>query len=402
MSSSYCALFARAGARSLALACGLGWFSFASYGLAVVLAVEAAAGSFAVAGAAVGALSAGSALLAPLRGRFVDRRGPVAVADLAPAHGAALAILVAGCATSQPSWFLVVFAGLAGTVTPPLIATARALWPAVSGPDLTRTGHAVNAALGDAALVAGPAITAALAALTSPALALGVLAAGATAGAAIVARTPGPAAPTGTQTTPRSFWGLLRESGGLRTIAVCEMAIGVSLGALDVAAPAIAAESGAAELGAVPLSAFAVGSLAASLWSGAGRLRRTPGWRYVAGVSALAAVMPLCLVAETLGALSVVLLGAGVTFGLLNVAVFELLEAVVVSDRAVEAFTWLTTSGGVGIAAGAAGAGRLSDRAASDALVLVAFPAVIAAVMAAARRPTLRPTTAKAGPPRDR
>ena len=68
MSSTYRALFRRAEARSVALSCGLGWLSFAGYGLAIVLAVEAATGSFAVAGATVAAFSAGSALLAPLRG----------------------------------------------------------------------------------------------------------------------------------------------------------------------------------------------------------------------------------------------------------------------------------------------------------------------------------------------
>jgi MFS family permease len=63
----------------------LGWLSFGGYGLAIVLAVESATGSFVVAGAAVAAFSAGSALLAPVRGRFVDRRGPRALAYLAVA-----------------------------------------------------------------------------------------------------------------------------------------------------------------------------------------------------------------------------------------------------------------------------------------------------------------------------
>ncbi|MDX6673414.1 MAG: hypothetical protein QOH11_832, partial [Solirubrobacteraceae bacterium] len=90
MSLSYCALFARTGTRAVALSCVLGWLSFAGYGLAIVLAVEAATGSFAVAGGAVAAFSAGSALFAPLRGRFVDRRGPRALAYFAPVHAAGL------------------------------------------------------------------------------------------------------------------------------------------------------------------------------------------------------------------------------------------------------------------------------------------------------------------------
>ena len=127
--SWYRALFARRGARTVALSCALGWLSFSSYGLAIVLAVQAATGSFAVAGAAVGAFSAGSALLAPARGRFVDRRGPRAVACFAGPHAAALTLLVAGCAASQRSGLLVAAAALAGASVPPLIATARSLWP---------------------------------------------------------------------------------------------------------------------------------------------------------------------------------------------------------------------------------------------------------------------------------
>src|SRR3954449_1012548 len=96
--STYRALLARPGARALALACGLGWLSFGSYGLAVVLAVHAASGSFAASGAAVAAFSAGSGLLAPVRGRFVDARGPRALGLFAPVHAAGLALLVLGCA----------------------------------------------------------------------------------------------------------------------------------------------------------------------------------------------------------------------------------------------------------------------------------------------------------------
>jgi len=168
--SSYRALLARTGARAVAFSCALGWLSFSSYGLAIVLAVQAATGSFAVAGAAVGAFSAGAALLAPVRGRFVDRRGPRAVAVFAAPHAAALALLVLGCAASHSAALLVASAALAGACVPPLIATARSLWPAVAGPQLARAGHALNAVLGDLARVAGPALTGALAALPLGAL----------------------------------------------------------------------------------------------------------------------------------------------------------------------------------------------------------------------------------------
>src|SRR3954471_269827 len=186
--STYRALLARPGARALALACGLGWLSFGSYGLAVVLAVHAASGSFAAAGAAVAAFSAGSGLLAPLRGRFVDARGRRALAVFAPVHAAGLVLLVAGCAAGWSRPALVAVAGVAGATCPPLIATARSVWPGVAGPELAQAAHAVNAALGDVAMVVGPAVVGAVAGLVSPAFALAAMIPGPAIGALIVAR----------------------------------------------------------------------------------------------------------------------------------------------------------------------------------------------------------------------
>src|SRR3954464_7208411 len=119
--STYRALLARPGARALALACGRGWRSFGSYGLAIVLAVHAASGSFAAAGAAVAAFSAGSGLLAPVRGRLLDARGPRALALVAPVHAGGLALLVLGCVAGWSDPLVVVVAGVAGATCPPLI-----------------------------------------------------------------------------------------------------------------------------------------------------------------------------------------------------------------------------------------------------------------------------------------
>ncbi|HVF78990.1 MAG TPA: MFS transporter [Solirubrobacteraceae bacterium] len=381
--SSYRALLARPGARAVALSCGLGWLSFSSYGLAIVLAVHSASGSFAVAGAAIGAFSAGSALLAPARGRFVDRRGPRTVALFAAPHAAALALLVAGCTASRSAPLLVASAALAGACVPPLIATARSLWPVVAGPRLARTGHAFNAVLGDLAQVAGPALTGVLAALASPLVALGVLVPGAAAGALVLARIA--PLPVGRSVPPAAgsrVLGLLRDSTGLRILVACELALGLALGAIEVAAPVIAAGAGSPALAALPLALFAVGSVALSLWSGTGRARGTATARYLAGTVLLAAVLPVCVVVPTLPGISVVLLVGGAGFGLLTVALFELLDRVDAGARAVEALTWLTTAQGAGMAAGAAGAGALAGAGATSVLVLAALAGAIAAVVA--------------------
>jgi MFS family permease len=162
MLSSYRALLARAGARRLALSCGLGWLSFSGYSLAIVLAAHAASGSFAAGGAAVAGFSAGAGLLAPVRGRLLDRAGPAMLSYFAAAHAAAATLLILVCATPHSTALLIGTAAVTGAAAPPLIATARAVWTRIAGPELVTTAHALNAALGDGAQILSPALVGAV------------------------------------------------------------------------------------------------------------------------------------------------------------------------------------------------------------------------------------------------
>jgi len=389
MLSSYRALLGRDRARSLAVACGLGWLSFSGYGLAIILAVHAGTHSFAEAGAAVAAFSVGSGLLAPSRGRSIDRRGPRALGYLAVGHLLGSGLLLIGCSGGHRAWLVFPGAALAGTFAPPIIATARSMWTDVAGPDLARTGHALNAALADAAQIASPALTGVLALLVSPSAALATLVVGAATAAWLLAGRDRPTKSRSSVPVAHRVWGVLRESAGLRTILACDFAIGGWLGGLEVTVIAVAASAGTPELGALPLASSAVGSIAVSLWSGTHRSSQSAGSRYVMGSVMVAAVLPLTLLAQSVGPIAAILVLAGAGVGLLNVAVFELLDHVVPHDRATEAFTWLTTSQAAGTAVGAAGAGRLAQTDSTAALLLVIAFAVLASAIALARRSAL-------------
>lgn len=383
---SYRALMARSWAPTLALSCALGWLSFSAYGLALVLTVEAETGSFSTAGYAVAAFSAGAALLAPARGRLIDERGPRVILYLVPVHAIGIAVIVHGSLMPAAAPVLVAGSGLAGASAPPLIATARAVWPRVAGPELTRAAHGLNAALGDLTQMAGPALTGAVAALASPRIALVTLALGVVASAGLLSTVPAPGL---TRTIPARGWGVLAESRGLRTLAIGELGLGLSFGALEVALPAAAADRGGAELAAVALTAFAATSLAASLGSGVAGEAHSSRTRYLGGMAVVGCSLLLCPLGGSIAALAAVLAAAGFGYGLLSVAAFELLDDVASENRGVEAFTWLTTSGGAGLAAGAVGAAGVVGTG-GDALTAAALPAAGAAILTAWRRKTLR------------
>jgi hypothetical protein len=379
---TYGVLLRRNGAAWLALVCALAWLALSGYTFAVILAVRAATGSFADAGGVVAVFSLAVAVLAPIRGRAIDTRGPRALAGFGLLH-----LLTGG----------VMVAAAAGASAAPVIATARTLWTEVAGPDLAHTGHALNAALSDAAVLLGPAIVAGLAAVLSPAIALavviGAICGSAWAVAALAARLRArqPIEPRrAAGGSSAGFWGPLRASAGLRTLVIAELPVGMWLGGLDIAVIAIAARHGSAELGAIPLVASAVGSLTASLASGTAKRQVLAARRYLIGSVIAVLTLPLALIHPSLATISATLVFTGVGFGLLNVAAYEILDDVVQADSQTEAFTWLTTTNAAGIAIGTAVVGRVTSTGTSTALLVVIVFALIAAATAAARQPTLR------------
>lgn len=392
MLSSYRALLGRAGARPLMVACAVSWLSYSGYGLAVVLTVQHTTRSFALAGVAVAVESLGAGALAPFRGRLVDRRGSRALRHLAAGHVLAAALLLAGCASGRHA-LLLIGAALLGASSPPLIATARSLWADIAGPQQAHTGHALNAALSDAAQVGSPAFVAAVSLAVSPAAALGILVLGVPVAAVLMSNevltlSVSPRSPS---RTGRDVWGVLRGSAGLRTLMASDLMTGAWLAGLEIAVTAVAASKGLAELGAVPLVASALGSIGMSLSAGGRPLPGIPAHRYLAGALIVAVALPMTLLASSIAEIAAVLVVAGAGVGLLNVALFELLDVVSPGDRRTEAFTWLTTASATGSAVGASVSGRLAQVNVTASLLLVVGLAFLGLAIAVAWRRTLAP-----------
>src|SRR3954471_9373862 len=117
--AAYRRLLARAGVPRLLAAATLGRLPFGMAGLAILLLVRDAGGSYATAGLAAGAYGLGLGATGPLLARLTHRRGPGPI--VVPAVLAAAAVLAALPLVARIGpGLLVPFSLLAGACTPPL------------------------------------------------------------------------------------------------------------------------------------------------------------------------------------------------------------------------------------------------------------------------------------------
>src|SRR3954470_12286494 len=102
------------------------------YGLAILLLVRDANGSFAVAGCVVGAFGLANALGAVVQGRLMDRLGqPRVLRPVAAAHGLALVALVVAAARGAPAEALALCAFAGGAFLPQVPSAMRSVWSAL-------------------------------------------------------------------------------------------------------------------------------------------------------------------------------------------------------------------------------------------------------------------------------
>ena len=373
---------------------------FAINALAVLLFVREVTGSFAAAGLVAGGLALGAAFGAPIAARLVDRRGPRGLMPLACGHAVALVALLALGAADAPSIALVAMAMAAGTCFPPSGSVLRSRFGELLGGDaeLVRVAYALDSVTIEVSFVAGPLITAVAVALAGPEVAIALSAVLVILGTALfTSRLP--------QALREPRDPSLREGGALgaladgrvRTIALSTVPVGFCLGSVEVAIPAFADEEGSAALAGVLLALWSLGSGVGGVLFGA---RRTgtdlvDTYLWIALLFPLVC-LPLVLASAPAGMLVLVLL-AGFPIAPMIASRNELVGAVAPGGTATEAFTWLMTSLIVGVSAGNAVGGVLSESLGwADAVLVGAGVAVVGATIGFARRGALQPRSATA------
>jgi len=386
----YRALLSLPAARVPLVASVAGSMPIGMYGLAILLLVRDAHGSFAIAGRVVGAFGVANALGAVAQGRLMDRFGqPAVLRRVAPVHAALLVALVLAADRDAPSWVLAVCAFGAGAFLPQVPAAMRSLWTAlVDDHDLRQTAYALVTIVFEVSVVTAPVLTAAIAAVVSPAAAVLTAAAVGASGALVFAATA----------ASRRWHGAPHEVGplgplharGVRTLFLVLLAFGTAVGVLQVALPAFAAGRGSAEAGGFYLAAISAGSLVGGLVYGSRRWPGRPPLRLAVLLLALGTGCLLVAAATVPVAVLAAALAVGLTLAPTTVVCSSLLDTAAPAGTVTEAFAVTVMAIVVGTAIGNAIGGAIVDAATYRSAALAAAGiAALGAVSGWTRRRTL-------------
>jgi len=353
--------------------------------LLLVLRVRELGGSYAAGGIAAGACALGLAAGAPVVGRAVDARGQTRVLAICTATTVVALVALALVPAGAPLAIVVGLAAITGAAHPPLGACMRALWPRLL-PDRSaqHAAYALESAALELVFVVGPAVVAGVVAARSPALALGLCALMLAGGSATFAADRASRSWAAALERPRDIAGAL-ASRGLRTLLVVLVCLGTSFGAIEVSVVAFCGQHGAPSAGGLLLAVWGAASMVGGLIAARRGAGAQPVARLLALLGALAAADVLVAAAPAPAALAAAMLVAGAPIAPLFALIYQLAGDVAREGTATEAFTWLSTGIGVGLAGGTTLAGALAQHGGPHAGFAVAAIAIGLGALVVAR-----------------
>jgi predicted MFS family arabinose efflux permease len=371
--------------------------------VALLVHTQQTTGSFAAAGVVTGVYAIALGVGGPLLGQLVDRRGQTSALLATASVAAVLLVAIAVVPVGASLAVLVTVAAGIGLATPPVGACLRAQLPAVlPDPGAVRAAYALEASLVELTYIFGPPVALCIGALWSTGAALAVagvvLLAATTAFAAQPASRSWRPAPAARQ--PRG--GSIRTPG-MRTLVIVLIAVGVLLGADEVAVTAAAKALDSTTAAAPLFVLWGAGSLIGGLLV----TRVGGGARSAVGLAVLLGALTaghLALIPAdgSLLALGAVLLVAGAAIAPTEATVYAMVDHAASGGTMTEAFAWLATALAVGAAAGAASAGIVADCAGPTAAFALAGGAGgLAVVITLLRSPSLTHGPAPASTPKE-
>ena len=361
-------------------------------GLAIVLSVRHATGSFGTAGAAAGAYALTLGIASPVQARLMDRHGPRLVIPRFVAGNAVVMVLFVAALGHAPDWVLIVLAALAGLGLPPLSPVLRAMWPRLLGDDaLVTSAFALDAAIVETVFIVGPLLVAGIGALAGARSALLVSAGLILIGSGMLVSSAPVRAWEPEIREGRNPFGPL-TSPGVLTIVLATLPVGFGIGAMEIALPAFATEHGASGRSGLLIALWAAGSGIGALFYGGRAWRAGLEARWLAVSTLLGCTFFLPLAAPSIPALAPLLLPTGAFIAPVLASGGQLIGQLAPPGMTAEAYAWGPTAIVVGAAGGSAVAGALVESSGWRAAVLAAaVTTLVGAAVGLARRRTLRP-----------
>jgi predicted MFS family arabinose efflux permease len=352
------------GARRLVIISIVARLAPAMLSIAILVHAQHLTGSFAAAGAVTGLYAIALGIGGPLLGRLVDRRGQTRVLLASATADATLLVALAALPTGAPLAVLAALAAGIGVATPPIDACLRAQLPSlVFDPGTVRAAYALEASVLELTYVFGPPLALVIGALWSTGAALAMAAVVVLAASAAFTAQPGSRSWRSSAPAQQPRHGSLRTPA-MRALLSVLVAVGILLGADEVAVTAAAKALDGTAAAAPLLAIWGAGSFLGGLLV----TRLGGGARSAGGLALLLAALTaghLALIPadRSLLALGAVLLVAGAAISPTEASINAMVDHAAPAGTVTEAFAWLTTAMAVGGAAGAAGAGALIDRA---------------------------------------
>ena len=397
MLSTYRTILSKPGAAAFASAGLLARLPMAMFNISMILMVQIQYDSYQMAGrvAAIGTLV--WALQTVPTARLTDRVGqraamiPLTALFVAGAMGAVWTAMNHG-----PEWLLWVCAALA-SVSGPVGSLTRARWSHILHSDQDiQTAFALEGALDEVLFIGGPALATILATAVWAPLGIIVCTIGMVIGMTILL------AQTSTQPPRRSETGGeglgFKVPAAVIAVTLIAMGLGAMFGAFDISAVAFADESGLKSVSGVILAVLSLGSLLGGLWYGS-RHWKAPLWKRTVIFAGLLAIGFASLsFAPNLLIFSVIGFFAGATVAPTITNSDTVVQRTVARDQITEGMAWLRIGIGIGVAAGAWGAGFLiQEYGARQGLWLAGGAAILTFLIALATMPLLKRGT-ESGP----
>ncbi|WP_082092326.1 MFS transporter [Demequina pelophila] len=395
--SPYRTVLSHPGAPAFALAGLLSRLPISMFNISVILMVQIQYDSYSMAGrvAAIGVLV--WSLQTVPTARLTDRLGQrAAMIPLTLLFVLGSALTVATAMSHGPEWLLWIGVAL-GSMSGPLGSLTRARWSHLLERDEDiHTAFALESTLDELLFISGPALATILATAVWPPLGIIVCAVGMVIGMTLLLAQRSTEPPPRTDGDGASLgW---RIPPAVLGVSVISAGIGLLFGAFDISVVAFAEEQGHKQLSGVLIAILSAGSLLGGLIYGS-RHWRAPLWqRTLATTGALALGFGALSLSGNLLVFAVLGFVAGIAIAPTITNADTVVQRVVRRDQITEGMAWLRIGLGIGVSAGAWGAGHLIETSgAQTGLHLAAGAGLLTFVIALAMVGTIRRGTRRPG-----